>query len=102
MKTGEVVECLNIATEPGEQFVVRGEDLVQYGENAVATWHTHPGGDSNLSMEDYQGFANYPELRHYIVGFDGIRGYEVQEDDTIIQTEIEEDNLAREAEEADQ
>jgi proteasome lid subunit RPN8/RPN11 len=35
---------------------------------AVATWHTHPGKDPNLSEEDMRGFKQWPQLKHYVVG----------------------------------
>lgn len=38
---------------------------------ALATWHTHPTGNPNLSYEDYKIFLSQPKLFHYIVG-DGI------------------------------
>lgn len=40
-------------------------------EDAVATWHTHPEGTSNLSVEDYRCFLRYDSLNHYILGRNG-------------------------------
>ena len=44
LEDGELVEVENVCPEPEEGFEVRGEDLVEYAERAVASWHTHPGG----------------------------------------------------------
>lgn len=75
---GQIVELENICPDP-EGFAVKPEDMVVYEERAVATWHTHPGADNNLSTGDYIGFQNWPRLRHYIVGTNGVKCYEVRD-----------------------
>lgn len=81
--TLKVVETLNISPEPNDNFIFDPQDLQTYvfsGEHkAVATWHTHPTGGANLSVNDYVGFLNYPQLKHIIVAQDEIRIYEVED-----------------------
>ena len=75
----EVVEVENIHADPENGFRVRGEDIAKYAMGAKATWHTHPGQSGNLSMEDYYTFLNWPELRHFIIGTDGVAEYYVED-----------------------
>ena len=65
------------------------EDILAYllCEGTVATWHTHPGETSVLSVGDYGTFTNYPHLRHYIVGKDGVQAYEVDAQGALIKCE---------------
>jgi proteasome lid subunit RPN8/RPN11 len=51
--------------------------MFKYQTMLAGTWHTHPGKEAALSQDDYLGFANWPELTHYIVGTDGVRAYRV-------------------------
>lgn len=81
---GQLVELTNICSEPTEGFEVRGDELLPYLPKAVATWHTHPGESSNLSHGDYSTFLNYPDLRHHIVGTDGVSTYEVKNGKVIV------------------
>jgi proteasome lid subunit RPN8/RPN11 len=84
LKTGEIVECENICEQPTEGFDFRGEDLVLYTPVAAASWHTHPGEDSNLSAGDFHSFINWPELEHYIIGNDGVTKYVVADGDVLV------------------
>lgn len=84
LKTGEIVEVANICDKPEEGFDVAGFDLVRFTPIAEATWHTHPGSDSNLSANDWHSFKNWPELEHYIIGKDGISKYVVRDGDVLI------------------
>ena len=69
MSDGEVVEIENIHAEPEEGFHMEPKTFLAYVENgATATWHTHPGADPNLSHEDLNGFRQWPQLDHHIVG----------------------------------
>lgn len=81
-----IVEVDNIAPNPENGFSVRADDIIRYEDEAIATWHTHPNSLANLSAEDYVGFRNYPLLRHYIVGKDGIRCFVVV-NDTVVEDE---------------
>ena len=87
-KSLSVVETTNISPEPNDNFIFNPKDLQDYvfsdTYDTIATWHTHPNSDANLSANDYVGFKNYPELKHIIVAEDEIRIYEVV-DGTIIQ-----------------
>lgn len=75
----EVIELENISPEPEKGFVVRPEDLVLYEDRIKATWHTHPGESSNLSVDDYEGFMHWPKLKHYVIGNDGIKCFTVKD-----------------------
>lgn len=71
---GEIIECENDHPDKTQNFSVSCEDLEKY-ENAEASWHTHPNGSKNLSRADFQAFQNWPQMRHYIVGKDGVFCY---------------------------
>jgi proteasome lid subunit RPN8/RPN11 len=79
LTSGEVVEVKNVCKDPTNGFVVSGEDLLRYSDDVVATWHTHPGATSNLSMSDYESFKNWPQWRHFIAGSDGVAEYYVED-----------------------
>lgn len=81
---GTVVEVENIHPDPQNSFRVAGADLREYVPKARATWHTHPGEINNLSVSDYHSFLNYPNLRHFIVGTDGVREYYVEDGDVFV------------------
>jgi hypothetical protein len=76
--TFEIVEVENVCHDPINGFEVSGADLVEHGDRAYATWHTHPGQSSNLTFGDHSSFLNYPHLVHYIVGTDGVTAYQVE------------------------
>lgn len=78
LKSGEIVEVENVAEDPTCGFDVRPEDLIKYEDEAVATWHTHPGKDANLSLEDMEAFVSWPDWIHYIVGERDVRAYVVK------------------------
>jgi len=77
LKSGEIVEVDNVCHDPANGFDVRGEDILRFARDAEATWHTHPGGDCNLSPNDYETFISWPELAHWIVAPNGVRRYVV-------------------------
>jgi proteasome lid subunit RPN8/RPN11 len=84
---GKVVEVKNISADPERSFMIQTSDIEKYlikQPKLKATWHTHPGKNSNLSVSDYVGFQNYPDVAHYIIGSDGIRKY-VVEDGAVLQ-----------------
>ncbi len=78
LKDGQVVETQNVCHDPLNGFDFRGEDLLQYADDAHGAFHTHPDVSSNLTEEDRRSFLDYPDLVHYIVGLDGISCYEVK------------------------
>ena len=75
---GKVVEVQNCHADPEHGFLVKAEDIVKYADSASATWHTHPGQDANLSTDDFIAFLNWPKLKHYVVGADGVRCFVVE------------------------
>lgn len=68
LKDGTVRQLGNIHEEPVKGFHMDPEHLLEWIDEAVATWHTHPGRDPNLSEEDMAGFCQWPELSHHIIG----------------------------------
>lgn len=84
LKNGEIVEVENVCPEPNEGFEVKGEDILNYAPQAAATWHTHPGMTSNLSMNDYETFLEWPMLDHFIIGTNGVTKYVVEDDEVLI------------------
>lgn len=81
---GKVVEVANMSDNPEGSFDVSGEDILKYEDVAIATWHTHPKGTSNLSTGDMETFLNWPDMDHYIVGQDGITKYVVVDNEVLI------------------
>lgn len=75
---GSIVEIENVAPEPQHSFLAKGEDVLRYIDEVAATWHTHPGGTSNLSVGDADTFKFWPDCLHHIVGEDGVSTYEVR------------------------
>lgn len=81
---GTVLETANVANSPDEAFEIPDRDLVKYEEQLAASWHTHPGVSSQLSYKDFEGFLSWPNLRHYIIGSDGITAYVVRRGAVVI------------------
>lgn len=78
LDNGLCIDVKNICEDPVNGFDISGEDLMRYSETAIGSWHTHPGADSNLTVDDQKSFLSYPDLTHYIVGSDGVSSYVVQ------------------------
>ena len=87
---GEIVEKPNLSSEPENRFEFALEDL----EGAVATWHTHPSGSANLSIDDYRFFQSWPNQTHFIISHDEVRCYTTW-DDLVYLVEQEKDHPAR-------
>lgn len=68
LKDGTVVHCANIAPDPTLGYEMDPIEVLQYLDDAAATWHTHPDTDPNLSGEDYSGFLSWPDMEHVIIG----------------------------------
>lgn len=80
LKTGEIVELPNRHPQPWDFFAIAQEDLDRYRLNIDATWHTHPKGTANLSVEDYLLFRDkLPAWFHYIISRDEVRCYYVRD-----------------------
>lgn len=73
-----VIELKNVSAMPEVSFEISAQDIVKYVGDAIATWHTHPAGNGNLSGADYVCFLNWPKLRHFILGTDGLHEYRVE------------------------
>lgn len=68
LKDGTIVEIANVADDPVTSYRMNAAEVVLHLDETVATWHTHPDDDPNLSGADYAGFLSWPHLEHYIVG----------------------------------
>jgi proteasome lid subunit RPN8/RPN11 len=75
LKGGEVVEVINIAEEPEDNFEISAEDVARYEDQILASWHTHPRGSANLSQSDYYLFSQVPEWDHIIISKDELTHY---------------------------
>jgi proteasome lid subunit RPN8/RPN11 len=74
----KLVELENIAENPEENFVPDLIEAISIIDEAIGTWHTHPGALSDMSMDDQATFLRWPDLAHAIVGSDGIHWYSVR------------------------
>lgn len=75
----KLVEFENIEEGEGAFRPRISTDQAALLNKAVGTWHTHPGGSSNLSAGDAVTFRQWPNLQHAIVGEDGVSWYRVEE-----------------------
>lgn len=76
---GKVVEVENQHPLAKNFFEISLEDQEAYLAKASAIWHTQPNRTSQLSYEDYLGFLNFPEHKHIVIGYDGLRVYKVED-----------------------
>lgn len=79
LASGRVFQTDNVHPEPEKGFEIPIEKMIEFEQELVGTWHTHPGKPATLSEADYDGFRNWPSLTHYIVGADGVRAYRVED-----------------------
>lgn len=93
LQDGAIVEVENIAVDPAEGFDIATEDLVTFGDLAVATWHTHPDESCNLSANDHQGFLWWPNLLHFIFGKNGLAVYQVSPEGRVVNCDDDADDL---------
>lgn len=87
---GEVLESTNLADDPSINFEFPEGDL----EQAIASWHTHPVGDANLSLPDYWFFKSWSNIVHFIIYRDDVRCY-VSLDGIMYSVDEEDDLPAR-------
>lgn len=74
-----MIKLTNVAKDPNNEFEFSETDLALLDEeHVIATFHTHPGRDANLSLADYMVFKNYPRLKHYICGKEGYKCFVTQ------------------------
>lgn len=90
---GWIFELENVSATPLVSFDVAPADLISLDDSVIALWHTHPGGPSNLSAEDYMAFRNWPDLLHVIIGQDGIVVFEVTKAGKVVMRHGDADNL---------
>ena len=75
---GEIIELVNIHPEPKEGFEIDPSDILRYITDMEAVWHTHPGASSVLSGVDKSYMEMWPDVKHFVVGEDGITEYKVE------------------------
>lgn len=79
LEDGKIVELVNSHQAPDQGFAFPPSTFEE-NPTAVATWHTHPDGNPNLSVPDYHSFLTKPTLFHYIAGDGKVWGFYIQED----------------------
>ena len=79
LKGNKILELDNVAEDKVKGFEIPPEALVEHEDNLIGTWHTHPGETGNLSDRDRIGFCNWPKLKHFIIGTDGVSEYYVED-----------------------
>ena len=82
IQNGKVIELENTHNNPTDNF--QFEASILETPNVTATWHTHPGGCSNLSCADYLTFSSLPDLVHYVIGTQGVWCFFVKDDMLIL------------------
>lgn len=90
--SGEIVERMNESPSPEENYLMGCDTLDEIEKSAVATFHTHPGKEPNLSKDDYNSFLNWEKLLHFIIGKDKISCYKVSERGTVVIEPVEVEN----------
>lgn len=78
LRSEEIVELRNNSPRPDLTALIAQDDIDAYGEDVVATWHTHPKGNVNLSGADYRMFLGMPQCMHYIVTETRVRSFIVR------------------------
>lgn len=84
MPDGAVIKVANICSEPEHGFEISVEDILKYCDDAIASWHTHPGSTNVLSVSDFISFRAWPEMDHYILGNNGVQKYIVTDGEVLI------------------
>ena len=77
LRDGRCFQVENTHGEPARGFRLDASEMVKHEGELAGTWHTHPNQTAALSEEDFMGFRQWPDLTHYIIGTDGVRGYRV-------------------------
>jgi len=88
---GKILEVPNTHPKPEDHFSIARSYFTEYPD-ALATWHTHPSGQANLTVEDYRAFLTQPNLFHYIVGDGIVWGFYVKENRVYL---YEDDGVSR-------
>lgn len=81
-----VVEVPNVAPDPVYGFMISPAAIIENteGHNSWATWHTHPNQDANLSAEDYAYMKAWDDMVHFIIGNDGVRAYQFDQNVKVV------------------
>lgn len=77
--SGEIIECPNASSSPQNSYFIMQKDLEGITD-IIGTWHSHPRGPLNLSIDDYNNFAELHEYQHIIVTPRFVALYAMQED----------------------
>ncbi len=72
-----IVEFSNQSPTPNLDLVVDRAAVAPHLPRAIATWHTHPKNNVNLSSADYAMFLTLPGLTHYIATETRLRAFRV-------------------------
>lgn len=80
LTSGEIIELPNSSTYPYNSFVLSAADVAPYKEQLAATWHSHPRGPNNLSIDDYNTFLDIPTPPHFIITTRSVSMYQAQGD----------------------
>lgn len=78
--SGEIIELPNSSSYPNNSFVISEADVEPYKATMAATWHTHPRGPHNLSIDDYNTFLELPNFSHLIITHRSVSQYQAQGD----------------------
>ena len=78
MGDSSIVDIPNTHPHPENNFQMANAEVEPLLPDAIATWHTHVTGNSNLSLEDFTTFLSLPDLFHVIVGQKDISIYYVK------------------------
>jgi proteasome lid subunit RPN8/RPN11 len=95
LSDGTVVEVPNIHEDPQFGFRVDPQEILRYEEQIVASWHTHPHGGPNLSMEDYRCFLDWPKWTHFIVHRGKVWAYYVEQNRVLLHDDLDFSRLPR-------
>ena len=80
----KIVEVKNIHENPSKAFMVSDEDVMKYGDQCIATWHTHAKASKNLSAVDMKTFLVWDNVDHYIIGNNGVQKYTVKDGEVFL------------------
>lgn len=75
----KLVELTNVYHQTTEGFEIDPSDVLKYIDRLKGIWHTHPRKTSVLSGDDKLCMEQWPDIKHYIIGNDGIRVYVVKD-----------------------
>lgn len=89
---GQIVELENKAANPKLDFLISEKDFNRYKEKMTGTWHTHPNGNANLSLADFNSFKKFPNVTHVIICRNYVVCYKMTDGQLLIEKVIEHGN----------